>query len=565
MKCPGIVVEQFMYVLGYDYGQNLKRGTRNYTSLARQNVGGKKGCRKDTSEMLDFESQSTRTASQDAYCFLTPSNVSHVLAKYRQTTRKSTLAPLSQFSRPDIRRVSIIIGSNLPNAHVQTEVRLPEDPENGLFGFCHPLGWSIAGPIGQRSQRVRLNCTALDRRLDDQVEKFWRLETNGTVKANETGLSEDDRRALHIIDETAQYTDGHYEVGLLWKHDNPELPCSRAMTEKRLASLKRRLTNPTNASIATKYHEVMSDYIRKGYARKLSPEETKRGRDRCWYLPHHPVTNPNKPGKVRIVFDAAAETKDTSLNKNLLQGPDMTNSLAGVLLRFRQGTVAFAADVEAMFHQVRVKREDQDALRFLWWTDGLDQEPDVYVMQVHIFGATCSPCIANSVLKRTATDNAEDFSPEAVTAVHQNFYVDDALVSTFDESSAVRLASEMTEILDRGGFRLTKFTSSNKEVLSSIPKDRRANPNLNLDELPIERALGVRWWAETDEIGFDVKDLCRPETKRGILSTICSLYDPIGFAAPVALSAKILVQDLWRTKASWDQPLEPEYVRRWRS
>jgi len=195
------------------------------------------------------------------------------------------------------------------------------------------------------------------------------------------------------------------------------------------------------------------------------------------------------------------------------------------------------------------------------------REPDVYVMQVHIFGATCSPCIANSVLKRTATDNAEDFSPEAVTAVHQNFYVDDALVSTFDESSAVRLASEMTEVLDRCGFRLTKFTSSNKEVLSSIPKDRRANPNLNLDldELPIERALGVRWWAETDEIGFDVKDLCRPETKRGILSTICSLYDPIGFAAPVALSAKILVQDLWRTKASWDQPLEPEYVRRWRS
>ena len=77
------------------------------------------------------------------------------------------------------------------------------------------------------------------------------------------------------------------------------------------------------------------------------------------------MTNPNKPGKLRIVFDAAAEFAGTSLNKNLLQGPDMTNSLVGVLLRFRQGRVGLAADVEAMFHQVRARKKDQDALRFL--------------------------------------------------------------------------------------------------------------------------------------------------------------------------------------------------------
>ena len=71
-----------------------------------------------------------------------------------------------------------------------------------------------------------------------------------------------------------------------------------------------------------------------------------------------------------MVFDAAASFKGTSLNQALLQGPDLTNSLIDVLLQFRWAPVGFTADIEAMFHQVRVPESDRDFLRFLWWTDG---------------------------------------------------------------------------------------------------------------------------------------------------------------------------------------------------
>ena len=56
----------------------------------------------------------------------------------------------------------------------------------------------------------------------------------------------------------------------------------------------------------------MNTYIEKEYARKLIPEEITNKGPRTWYLPHFAVTNPNKPGKVRIVFDAVSEYEGTS-------------------------------------------------------------------------------------------------------------------------------------------------------------------------------------------------------------------------------------------------------------
>ena len=70
---------------------------------------------------------------------------------------------------------------------------------------------------------------------------------------------------------------------------------------------------------------------------------------------HFPVINQNKPGKVRIVFDAATENNGTSLNNNLLRGPDSTNCLIGVLIRFRQENTAIVADLKSMLQQVRVR------------------------------------------------------------------------------------------------------------------------------------------------------------------------------------------------------------------
>ena len=133
------------------------------------------------------------------------------------------------------------------------------------------------------------------------------------------------------------------------------------------------------------------------------------------------MSYPNKPGKTRVVFDAAAKFNGISLNDRLLQGPSYINDLSGVFIRFRQDRVAFTADIEAMFYQTRVIEDDTDALRFMWWPNGFHNPPEDYKMLVHIFGAKSSPCCANRALICTADDNAKDYDPDVIDSVKRNF------------------------------------------------------------------------------------------------------------------------------------------------
>ncbi|XP_063749569.1 uncharacterized protein LOC134870954 [Eleginops maclovinus] len=165
----------------------------------------------------------------------------------------------------------------------------------------------------------------------------------------------------------------------------------------------------------------------------------------------------------------------TSLNQQLLQGPDLTSSLVGVLMRFRQETVAVMADVEAMFYQVRVSNEDTDLLRFLWWPDrNYEQELVEHKMLVHIFRATSSPSVATFALQKCATDFEEEFCQEAARTVKKNFYVDDCLKSTTDEDTAITLCADLRNMLAKGGFRLTKWSSNSRKLLNSIPEEEKA-------------------------------------------------------------------------------------------
>lgn len=167
---------------------------------------------------------------------------------------------------------------------------------------------------------------------------------------------------------------------------------SRSNALSRLKCLENKMDK--NAIYAENYCNKMTEYIEKGYLKKLTKIESNESSPRLWYLPHFGVIHPNKPSKLRIVFDAASKSNGVSLNDNLLTGPDLYNSLLKILMNFRIHKIGFVGDIKEMFLQIMMNKDDRFAQRVLWRGMNRDNVPDVYELQVLFFGANCSPCIA---------------------------------------------------------------------------------------------------------------------------------------------------------------------------
>ena len=256
--------------------------------------------------------------------------------------------------------IGLLIGSDAPEALKPTEIRQSKD--DGPFATHTALGWVLNGPMGRTGPDVTIaNFIDTNVELSKQFEEYCNIEFNDSTYEPKASMSQNDRRALEIMKSTVKLSNGHYEIGLPWRNNPPHLQSNKTQAERRLQLFKKRFQR--DDALCSKYKDFMADLLHRKYAKKVDAEELLQ--TDTWYLPHHPVFHPQKPDKVRVVFDCSAKYRGSSLNDQLLEGPDLTNTLVGVLTRFRQEQVAFMADIEAMFYQVRVCPGDCDYLRFL--------------------------------------------------------------------------------------------------------------------------------------------------------------------------------------------------------
>ncbi|KAG7524560.1 hypothetical protein JOB18_013868 [Solea senegalensis] len=158
----------------------------------------------------------------------------------------------------------------------------------------------------------------------------------------QVGLSREDLRFMDMVTKSAKHVNGHYQVALPLKNPNVSMPNNRKVVEQRQTHLKRRLQR--DPVFYREYNTFINDLLGKGYAEKVPDAELERSDGRVWYIPHHGVYHPTK-GKLRVVFDCGASYKGQSLNEELLQGPDLTSSLIGVVTRFRREPVVIMADL----------------------------------------------------------------------------------------------------------------------------------------------------------------------------------------------------------------------------
>ena len=193
------------------------------------------------------------------------------------------------------------------------------------------------------------------------------------------------------------------------------------------------------------------------------------------------------------------------------------------------------------------------------------QEIETYRMTVHVFGATSSPGCSNFALKRTADDNEQEIGKNPAEFLRKNFNIDDGLKSVSSNREAVTLIKQAKEICGRGGYNLCKFISNRRKGIEEIHQHDRADAvkDLDLEALPIERTLGVQWSIGPDNFEFRIILQDRPLTRRGILATVCSIYDPSGFVAPIILTGKRILRDLCRNQVDWDDEIPANLKMKW--
>ena len=486
--------------------------------------------------------------------------------KLKQNFNHLSVLPYKSFN---LMEVGIILGQDAYELQRPLDYKIGKRSEP--FAVLTELGWVVSGPMtGKRRQNVCHFAFTEDVKVAENIQTWWDIETYAS-KINVVSQSKKELQAQKMLESTTKFTGERYEVGMLWSEPEPNLPNNYKSALGQLYSLERRFQRDTN--LKNLYQQSIDTDVEKGFVKILDESEVKGNFGKEWYLPHHPVLNPNKPGKVRRVCNAASKYKEVCLNDKLLAGPDLLHGLIGTIFRYREGPIALTADIESMFLQVQVPEQDRSCLRFLW-RPRTNEPVQIYEYQRHVFGAKSSPTCANYALKRVGLDNEKEY-PISAKAIQNNFYMDDFIKSVETPEEAIEVFNQLQPLLSQHGFELKKWISNNDAVTKAIPEDLKSISNTKQVEVEPNTegssVLGLQWTVTDDSLQVcrgTNKEVEAPITQRKILSLVSSVFDPIGLFAPFSVHMRRLLKAIWTKNGQhWDNEVEPseeEEFLRWK-
>lgn len=429
--------------------------------------------------------------------------------------------------------------------------------DNGPVAQQTVFGWVLSGTVtGPPRKTILSNVTT----LEDTVQRFWELEEVPVIQNNNT--SEEEECEAHFIATHHRLENGRYSVRLPLKPSVRHLGTSRGMAINRLKAQERSLRS--NPAKYDKYRLFINEFITLGHM-ELIHNPTVRASDNWYYMPHHAVIKESSTTtKLRVVFDASAKTSGgLSLNDALLVGPKTQHDLFSILLRWRTHQVALIADVEKMYRQIEVDPVDRDYQRIVWRNSPEDSIQD-YRLTTVTYGTASAPYAATRCLKQLAMDEAQTY-PAASKVVLNDFYVDDLVSGAPTTEEGIQLARDVSSLLKTGCMNLRKWISNDFQVLAALAQDGTPEESYAIKSDTAVSTLGITWLPASDQFAYSVKLLTEDSTtKRKVLSQVASLYDPMGWLAPVVIKAKILLQEMWKLTIGWDDVLPEDVASTWK-
>ncbi|XP_062713302.1 uncharacterized protein LOC134290244 [Aedes albopictus] len=347
------------------------------------------------------------------------------------------------------------------------------------------FGWIVAGSSSSfrsecspnlfESSAVTISMVT----LEESIKRFWK---NEELVMNDN-YSVEERRCETLYQSTvSRNEEGRYIVRMPRQPDfHTMLGTSKTNALRRFELLEKRFQR--DPRLKADYHAFMQEYIELGHMREV--EEGEEEPAIAYYLPHHPVfKDSSTTTKVRVVFDGSAKiSTGHSLNEALCVGPVVQDDLLDIMMRFRTYKVAVVGDIAKMYRQVLLHPDDRSLVRIFFRFS--PQSPiRIYELQTVTYGLAPSSFLATRTLQQLADDEGHAF-PLGGPALRKSFYVDDFIGGARTVEEAIRLRSEMGELLEKGGFELRKWTSNELDVLRGL-KDEQIGTQSSLQFSPNE-------------------------------------------------------------------------------
>ncbi|XP_077547645.1 uncharacterized protein LOC144159855 [Haemaphysalis longicornis] len=363
-----------------------------------------------------------------------------------------------------------------------------------------------------------------DAAADNELSPLWPLDAIGIKERPDASVL--DRAPVEQFESNVRKNGSRYEVPLMIQEpglhasaDNYRLPEQRLRVQMRRFRGQPELLSQYDNSIRTSFND--------GHAERVPEHDgDQRLTTRC-YMPHYGVVHRDAvTTKLRMVFDASSHVSgQPSLNSILCKGPKLDGDLLRLILNFRCYPVVMVSDIKAAYFQMIVES--------LLLAENLHHHLRV----------------------------SQKFSDTAAI-VRESFYVDDLIIAIDNVDRAHQIYSEARAVMAEAGMELRKWPSDISFLRDLFIRDKLALEDEGGNATTI-KVPGVCWNRIDNTLLISTGNVAafintKPTTKRTLLQTFARIYHPLGFLAPFTVRAKVIFQDLWKLRHSWDSPLRPQ-------
>lgn len=465
--------------------------------------------------------------------------------------------------------IDMIIGADIFATIVLD--RVIRGPPNTPIAQETTLGWILSGRVQRKTTHSAAVSLITDTCINSQLEKFWNIEE---IKSDSMAkFTAEERECEDFFTNThVRSNDGKYTTRLPFKSNEFVLGKSRHIAVATLLQMEKKFK--ANPKLKQEYAKCINEYLELGHMKLARDTDeslvTIKNGERhynCYYMPHHAVFKASSTTtKLRVVFNASQKTANgTALNDTMMVGPTIQDDLMNILLRWRGHRIALASDIEKMYRQILVDKDDWNYQRIVWRNSESEPIRD-YCLQRITFGNAAAPFMAIRTVQQLAKDEQGRF-PLAASAALSDFYVDDLMTGAHTVEKAVEMQHQLRKIMNAGGMSLRKWASNNLDALDGVPNEHRElKTEIAIDTDDTLKMLGVQWDPRRDEFRYKINlgPAKNEYTKRELVSEVARLFDPLGWLTPVVIMAKIRLQQTWLAGIGWDEKIPTKMEEEWK-